>query len=183
MGKFWLLIPMIWLFLDCAPGPKPMPINNSANQPAKPELDRMLGRLIAQGRFTAAKVMADSLVSSKDPASREIATYWKAIYWLNRDMPDSALVLLESYQGKWTGGLRRVHSESFLHLAKSVREIRFALRQANMDQSYKPAPDKALQDKVEILQREADALRAEVLDLETERLKYQKLINDLETIR
>jgi hypothetical protein len=183
MQKLWLYLTMVWLFWACAAQPKLIAAKGPANQPAKPALDRMLGRMIAQGKVAAAQVIADSLLASKDPASREIATYWKAICWLNRDEPDSALYLLESFKGKWTGGLRRVHSESFLHLARNARENRLALRQANMGQPPRLVQDKALQERVETLQREADDLRAEVMRLETERLKYQKLIKDLETIR
>lgn len=177
--KHWFVLSLALIFSACASNSKIEP----ASGKEKPQLDRALARRVAMGKFTAAQALADSLIATKDPANREIASYWKAICWLNQDEPDSALALLESYRGRWSGGLRRVHSEAFLHLARKSVESRLALRQANLAQMPAALPDKSWQDRAEVLQREVEILRAEVGRLVTEREKYQKLIKDLETIR
>jgi len=167
------------LLCSCAPTASRPPI---AEEPAKAvRVDRVLGRLIAAGKIDQAQKSADSLLASRDPADREVAAYWRAVCWLYRDEPDSALTLLESYHGKWTGGLRKVHSEVFLHLARDASQTHALLRQ-HRDEVVKAPPDKTLQERVEVLQQESVGLRAEIARLETERLKYQKLINDLEII-
>lgn len=153
-----------------------------ADEPAKsvPE-DRVLARLIATGKIDQAQKSADSLLASRDPADREIAAYWRTVCWLYKDEPDSALTILESYKGKWSGGLRRVHSEVFLHLARDASQSKALFRQRR-EETAKAPPDKPMQERVDALQQENVDLRAEIGRLETERLKYQKLINDLETI-
>jgi hypothetical protein len=167
--------------LSCAPtatASKPSVLD----EPAKIPEDRVIARLIATGKIDQAQKTADSLMASRDPADREIAAYWRAVCWLYRDQPDSALTVFESYHGKWSGGLRRVHSEVFLHLARDASQAQALIRQHHEDPP-KSATDKALQDRVDALQKETVDLRAEIGRLETERLKYQKLIKDLETIR
>jgi hypothetical protein len=168
----------LWSCAPTAAGSKA----SAAEEPAKIQGDRVIARLIATGKIDQAQKTADSLMTSKDPADKEIAAYWRAVCWLYRDQPDSALAVYESYHGKWSGGLRRVHSEVFLHLARDASQTQALLRQHHED-APKAASDKSLQDRVDALQQETVELRAEIGRLETERLKYQKLIKDLETIR
>jgi hypothetical protein len=124
-------------------------------------------------------------LTSRDPAEREIAVYWKSVAWLYRDEPDSALAMLESQQGKWSAGLRKVHGALLLKLARESTAARAASHWRPDDAAPKAAPaaDKGLQDRVEALQKESSDLRAENQRLETEKEKYQKLLKDLETIR
>jgi hypothetical protein len=128
--------------------------------------------------------LADSARASGAPAEREIAIYWKAVAWLHRSEPDSALALLEGQQGRWTGGSLRVHGTL---LYKLVRES-CAARPVAHGRSEEPDPrpalvERALQDRLDALERERTDLRAENQRLETEKEKYQKLLKDLETIR
>jgi hypothetical protein len=125
---------------------------------------------------------ADSLAASKDPTDREIAAYWKVMAWLYRDEPDSALALLEGSQGKWTGGMRKVHAALFLSLARDASQNRSSHGRPP-ELAHSPLPDKAIQDRMESLQKETGELRAENARLETEKEKYQRLLKDLETIR
>jgi hypothetical protein len=134
-------------------------------------------------KYTKANEMADSLLATKDQAAREIAVYWKSIAWLYLDRPDSAIALLEAYHGKWTGGLRRVHSEAFLRLAKDASEARLAARQSQEDAQSHLTQAQPLLNRVEALHSETVLLRAEIARLETERSKYQKLLKDLEKVR
>jgi hypothetical protein len=153
-----------------------------AEDAARPPMDKVLARLVFKGEFDKAFRAADSLAGSKDPAEREIANYWKTVTWLYRGEPDSALTLLEANQGKWTGGLRKVHAGLFLGLAREASLSR-AAGHARHDDPAKPAPDKSLQDRFESLQKENGELRAETVRLASEKEKYQKLLKDLETIR
>jgi hypothetical protein len=166
------------LLIGCAAGKAPMAGEDSARSP----MDRVLARLVSKGELEKAQHAADSLTASKDPAEREIAAYWKAVTWLYRDEPDSALALLESSQGKWTGGLRKVHAALFLSLAREASQNRAARFHPTEIARATPL-DKAMQDRIESLQKETGDLRAENARLETEREKYQKLLKDLETIR
>ncbi len=151
----------------------------------KPQTDRVVAKMLWTGKSDAASRMADSLQASKDPADRELGTYWKAMCWLYRGEPDSALPILENNQGKWSGGLRRVHSEAFLRLARDLSQARAAARAHHEEpaKSQPTAPDRGMQERVDALEKEKSDLLAEVSRLESERDKYQKLLKDLETIR
>ena len=153
-----------------------------AEEPARPPLDKVLARLVFKGEFDKAFRTADSLSASRDPVDREIACYWKSVGWLYRGEPDSALTLLEANQGRWTGGLRKVHAGLLLGLAREASLSR-AAGHARHEDPAKPVPDKSLQDRVESLQKENAELRAETVRLATEMEKYQRLLKDLETIR
>jgi hypothetical protein len=129
--------------------------------------------------------LADSARTSGAAADREIALYWKAVAWLYRGETDSALALLESQQGRWTAGSLRVHG-ALLH--KLVRESCASRPVAARGRTEESEPrsalvERALQDRLEALERERTDLRAENQRLETEKEKYQKLLKDLETIR
>lgn len=149
---------------------------------ARTPMDRILARMVAKGEIGLAQKTADSLLTSKEPAEREIALYWKAVAWLYRNQPDSALVILDANQGKWTGGLRRVHSSLFLAMARDASQTRSASHNRH-EETAKPAPDKSMQDRIDALQKETGELRAENARLEFEKVKYQKLLKDLEGIR
>ena len=169
---------MIALLAGCA-ATKEAPMEESA----RPPMDRILARMVFKGEFDKAARTADSLSGSKEPAEREIAAYWKSVAWLYRGEPDSALILLEAFQGRWTGGLRKVHAGLFLGLAREASLNRAAGRLVRHEEPSRPAPDKSLQDRVDALQRENGDLRAETSRLATEKEKYKQLLNDLETIR
>ena len=154
-----------------------------AEDAARPALDRVLARLVSKGDLEKAMKACDSVFAGKDPADKEIAAYWKSVAWLYRDEPDSALTLLEPQQGKWTAGLRKVHGNLLLKLAREGSAAR-AASHWRPEETPKAAPaDRGLQDRVEALQKESVDLRAENQRLETEKEKYQKLLKDLETIR
>ena len=166
------------LLTGCASTREPTP----AEEAARTSMDKVLARLVSKGELEKAQKTADSLAASKEPAEREIAAYWKAVAWLYRDEPDSALVILEAGQGKWTGGMRKVHTALLLSLARESSQNRAASK-ARLSEAGKPAPDKSMQERIESLQKETGDLRAENARLETEKEKYQKLLKDLETIR
>ncbi|HKP98527.1 MAG TPA: hypothetical protein VJ385_22545 [Fibrobacteria bacterium] len=167
------------LLAACAPTRQPTVAEESVRTP----MDKVLARLVSRGELDKAMRTADSLSASRESSDREIAAYWKMVAWLYRDEPDSALVVLEAGQGKWTGGLRKVHASLFLGMAREANRNRMAAR-ARHDESAPCAPaDKSVQDRLESLQKETGDLRAENARLETEKEKYQKLLKDLETIR
>jgi hypothetical protein len=156
----------------------------SSGDDPRPRMDRALARMVSKGEFDKALRTADSLGASKDPAEREIAAYWKVVTWLYRDEPDSALAILESGQGKWTGGLRRVHAALFLSMAREESVARAASAgRGKHDETVKAGPEKSLQERLESLQKETGDLRAENARLASENEKYQRLLKDLETIR
>ncbi len=168
------------MLIGCAASKKEPP---SVAEEARAPMDRLLGRMVSKGELEKAQRTADSLMASKDPADREIAAYWKVVTWLCRDETDSALALLETNQGKWTGGLRKVHAALFLSLAREASQNRAAGRARQNEPARPIPPDKALQERIESLQKETGDLRVENSRLESEKEKYQKLLNDLETIR
>jgi hypothetical protein len=135
-----------------------------------------IARMLAEDNVGLAHATADSLVRSKDAVGREIGLYWKAVCFLYRDRPDSAVAILEPMQGKWTGGLRAVHGEAFLRLAREAAEARAASRQRR-DETVR------LYHENDAMAREFGALKAEISRLETEKKKYENLLKDLETIR
>ena len=150
---------------------------------ARAPMDKVLAHMVFKGEYDHAAKMADSLASSREPAEREIAAYWKAVSWLYRNEPDSALLILDTYQGKWTGGLRKVHAGLFLNLARESVASRYAATHlVRHEEPGKPAADRSLQDRVDFLQKENGDLRAEASRLATEKEKYQKLLKDLESI-
>jgi hypothetical protein len=172
------LLALSGLMAGCA-ATKDAPV---AEEPAKAPMDRILARMVSKGEYDRAFRTADSLTASKEPAEREIALYWKAVTWLYRSQPDSALSILEANQGKWTGGLRRVHSSLFLAMAREASHNRTA-GAVRHEETVRPAPDRSMQDRVDALQKETGELRAENARLESEKEKYQKLLKDLEGIR
>lgn len=122
----------------------------------------------------------------------EIGAYWRAVCWLYRDYPDSALVILEAKENRWSGGMRRVHAGLLLRLAREAslaRSAAYARRDGDMKPAHDPeappkaAQDRGLSDRIDALQREAASQRAEIARLEREKDKYRKLLKDLETIR
>ncbi|HLP43003.1 MAG TPA: hypothetical protein VK465_15955, partial [Fibrobacteria bacterium] len=96
--------------------------------------------------------------------------------FLYRDRPDLAMAILEPMRGKWTGGLRAIHSEVFLRLAREASEARVVSR-ARREEAAR------LSQENDALAKEFSSLKAEIARLETEKRKYEKLIKDLETIR
>lgn len=166
------------MLMGCAATKEP-PLEEAA----RPPMDKILARMVFKGEFDKAVHTADSLAGSKEPAEREIAAYWKSVAWLYRGEPDSALVILEALQGKWTGGLRKVHAGLFLGLAREASLNRAAGRLVRHEEPVRPSPDKSLQDRVDALQKENGDLRAETARLASEKEKYQNLLKDLETIR
>jgi hypothetical protein len=158
-----------------------MPEDRSAAAPAKEPFskgspDKGIARMLAGDNVGLAQATADSLSMSKHPVEREIGRYWKAVCYLYRDRPDSAVAILEPMQGKWSGGLRAIHSEAFLRLAREASEARAASR-VRRDETAR------LSHENEVLAKEFGSLKAEIARLETEKKKYEKLIKDLETIR
>jgi hypothetical protein len=138
--------------------------------------DKAIARLLAGDNVGLAQSTADSLSISRDPMEREIGRYWKAVCYLYRDRPESAVAILEPMQGKWSGGLRAIHGEAFLRLAREASEARAASR-VRRDEAAR------LNHENDVLAREFGALKAEIARLETEKRKYERLIKDLETIR
>lgn len=166
------------LLSACASAPAPV------GESPPPSLDRAFARLAAKGEWDKTLRLADSAHAAGKGADREAAAYWKALAWLYRDQPDSAQALLESAQGKWTPGPRKVHAMLLLKLVRESCATR-ALARARPEEpeARPPAQDRALQERVETLERESSDLRAENQRLETEKQKYQRLLKDLETIR
>lgn len=149
----------------------------AAKEPAsRTSSDRGIARMLAGNNVGLAQSTADSLAMSRDPVESEIGRYWKAVCYLYRDRPDSAVAILEPMQGKWSGGLRAIHGEAFLRLAREASEARAASR-VRRDETAR------LTHENEVLAREFGSLKAEIARLETEKKKYEKLIQDLETIR
>jgi hypothetical protein len=175
----YLALAAAFLLPGCAATREPTP----SEEASRVSMDKILARMVSKGELDKAQRMADSLSASKEPAEREIAAYWKAVAWLYRDEPDSALVILEANQNKWTGGMRKVHTGLLLSLAKESSQSRAASRVRVSDANKAATPDKSMQERIESLQKETGDLRAENARLETEKEKYQKLLKDLETIR
>jgi hypothetical protein len=170
------VLPLAALLAGCAPTRVP----TAAEETVRTPMDKVLARLVSKGDLDKALRTADSLGASKDPADREIAAYWKVVTRLYRDEPDSALAILESSQGKWTGGMRKVHAALFLSMAREANQYRMA--RARHEEARPPA-EKSVQDRLESLQKETGDLRAENARLASEKEKYQNLLKDLETIR
>lgn len=156
------------------PAAEDMPPESAA--PSKQAPDRIIARLLAGDNVGLAQATADSLAASGNPVEREVGRYWKAVCYLYRDRPDSALALLEPMQGRWTGGLRAIHSEVFLRLAREASEARVSSR-VRRDETARLSREK------DLLAKEYGSLKEEIARLETEKKKYEKLLKDLETIR
>lgn len=152
-----------------APTPRPEDVG-------KVSPDKALARMLASGSLEVARKAADSLMSSREPGEREAGVYWKAMCLLYSNQVDSALAIFEARAGKWTGGLRTVHSEAFLHLARELSQAQAAMKARGLELSTQET-------KVEGLQKETGDLRAEIGRLSEEKQKYEKLLKDLETIR
>lgn len=166
-----------WLLAACAQAPPPPSVPGAA--PIRTGLEKTLARAVSKGDWDRVFRAADSAAAAPDPVGREIALYWKSMAWLYRDRPDSAVAILEAQQGKWSAGMRKVHAALMLKLARDAA----ARTPDGPDEAPKPSADRALQDRMDALERESSALRAENLRLETEKEKYRKLLKDLETIR
>ncbi len=170
------------LAAGCAGGAPDVPVDAAAGAPpahapaGRVSPEKSIARLLAGDNVGLAQAKADSMALSRDPAEREIGSYWKAVCYLYRDRPDSAVAILEAMQGKWSGGLRAVHGEAFLRLAREAGEARVSSR-VRRDETARLAHEN------DAMMREFNALKAENARLETEKKKYEKLIQDLETIR
>lgn len=156
--------------------PSKSPSSSSQVPGAKVAPDKGIARMLASDNVGLAQATADSLSGSRDPIEREIGKYWKAVCYLYRDRPDSAVAILEPMQGKWSGGLRAIHSEAFLRLARESSEARVASR-VRRDETAR------LTHENDAMAKEYVSLKSEVARLEAEKKKYEKLIKDLETIR
>jgi hypothetical protein len=170
------------LMAACSAGPARGPAQ--PGDAARPALDRALARAAARGDWDKTMRLADSARAYGAPAEKEIALYWKAVAWLYRAEPDSALALLESQQGRWTAGSLKVHGALLYKLARESCAARPVAHNRPEEPDPRPAlVERALQDRLDALERERTDLRAENQRLETEKEKYQKLLKDLETIR
>lgn len=166
----------------CAAAPPPAESAAGAGNPAA-RLDRSLAKAVYKAEWEKVFRLADS-AAAEGEAAAEIALYWKAAAWLYREQPDSAIVLLESHKGRWRAGLRKVHGELLFKLARDAVAARAALAQhAGDGEASRPAADHALQERLEILQKENADLRAENQDLQSDNGKYRTLLKDLEKIR
>jgi hypothetical protein len=162
----------------------PPPPQAAPGVPVRPSADRALARAAARGDWDRTLRLADSVRAAGAPAEREIALYWKAVAFLYRNEPDSALALLESQQGRWTAASLKVHGTLLLKMARESCASRTLVRARPEEPDPRPASaDRGLQDRLEALERERSDLRAENQRLETEKEKYQRLLKDLETIR
>jgi hypothetical protein len=161
--------------LGCAgkrrPTPTPRPEDIGKVSP-----DKAVARMLSSGHVELARKTADSLMASKEPGEREAGTYWKAMCLLYANQTDSALAVFETRAGKWSGGLRSVHSEAFLRLARELSQAQAAAKTRKEELSSQET-------RIDGLQKEAGDLRAEISRLTTEKEKYEKLLKDLETIR
>lgn len=184
-GRGAAVLSLVLLAACAGTGPAPdisddapsKPSNSSAAAPgAKVAPDKGIARMLASDNVGLAQATADSLAGSRDPVEREIGRYWKAVCYLYRDRPDSAVAILEPMQGKWSGGLRAIHSEAFLRLARESSEARAASR-VRRDETAR------LTHENDAMAKEYVALKAVVARLEAEKQKYEKLLKDLETIR
>jgi hypothetical protein len=170
--------------VGCAGGAPDVPAGAHAAPPAAAPAaskgrtgpEKVIAGLLAGDNVGLAQARAESLALSRDPAEREIGSYWQAVCYLYRDRPDSAVAILEAMQGKWSGGLRAIHGEAFLRLAREASEARAASR-LRRDETAR------LTQENDAMAREFSTLKAEIARLETEKQKYEKLIRDLETIR
>lgn len=166
----------------CSPAPARGPAR--PGEAARASLDRALARAAARGDWDRTMRLADSARAYGAPADKEIALYWKAVAWLYRAEPDSALALLESQQGRWTAGSLKVHGALLYKLVRESCASRPVAHSRPEEPDPRPAVvERALQDRLDALERERTDLRAENQRLETEKEKYQKLLKDLETIR
>lgn len=154
------------------PGPTPRPEDVGKVSP-----DRVIARALASGELDLARRQADSLLACKTPLEREAGLYWKAVVLLYANQIDSSLAIFEARAGKWSGGLRAVHSEAFLRL---TRELSLASHAVKTREEH---ANKSLHNRIEDLQKETGDLRTQITRLETEKQKYEKLLKDLETIR
>jgi hypothetical protein len=159
----------------CASKPKPTPTPRPEDI-GKVSPDKALARMLASGNLELARKTAETLAASKEPGEREAGVYWKALCLLYANQVDSALAIFEGRAGKWSGGLRTVHSEAFLRLARELSQAQAAMRSRKDELSNQES-------KLEGLQKETGDLRAENARLATEKQKYEKLLKDLETIR
>lgn len=163
---------LLWACSGSSPGPTPRPEDVGKVSP-----DRIIARALASGELTLARRQADSLLACKTPLEREAGLYWKAVVLLYANQVDSALAIFEARSGKWSGGLRTVHSEAFLRLTRELSLAGAAIK------SKRDEHDRTLHDRIEGLQKETGDLRTQIGRLETEKQKYEKLLKDLETIR
>jgi hypothetical protein len=158
----------------CAAKPKSIPTPTPRlEEIGKVSPDKGIARMLASGHADLARKASDSLMASRDPGEREAGTYWKAVCLVYAGQPDSALTIFEARAGKWSGGLRTVHSEAFLRLVRDLTQAQAVIKKENAAQEAR----------IEGLQKEAGDLRAENSRLTGEKEKYEKLLKDLETIR
>ena len=178
LQALWLLLGFAWLGGCASPG-----ANKAKASEEIQDGNKGIGRLLSKGQVDPAFRAAESLMKARTPKERELGTYWKAVCYLYRDQPDSAMAIFDAFQGRWTGGWREAHAQAFLSLAREANASRPVVRVRREEASSKSTQERSLLEKVEILQKETVDLRSEIARLETEKKKYEKLIKDLETIR
>ena len=154
------------------------PRKGTAEEP-KPSVDKVMMRLLSDADYRKAMKMAEGMAASKDYLEQEMGLYWKAITFLHRDLPESAMSILEANEGRWTG-MRKVHGTVLLNLTRDANRTRSSTIR---EEANRFSADKPLHEKIESLQKEAADIRAENLRLVAEKKKYLKLLKDLETIR
>ena len=177
--ELFLSICITFFFLACTTQPKPSYL---PSQP-KPSIDRSLAQYLSDKNYSELLPILDSLIALNDKPSHETGIYWKVMYWIDRDKPDSAMKMLANNKGKWSSNIRQVHATALQSLIQDLNFSRLALARRQADGLNHPAPEKSPLDKTEILQRVNALLRAEITKLESQKHKYKELIKDLETIQ
>lgn len=134
-----------------------------------------IAQWILENHLDSALEKTNQLRNSKNNDERELGTYWKAIYLLEKSEKDSAQVILESYNNRWSNPLREVHAKAILRLLDQIKKAN--TRPRNID------PTNAMQEKLDQLENQTGELRNMILQLQLDKKKYEKVLKELEKIR
>lgn len=110
----------------------------------------------------------NKLIQSDNLEDQELGAYWKIIYFLESSNRDSAQILLNNQTGLWSKPTRAVHAEVFL---RQLNTLKKNSQQKNQDE------------KIDQLAKETAELRTMIVQLQSEKKKYEKVLKELEKIR
>lgn len=162
------------LLTGCA-GERPVdnrPPTGPARSVKDNEEERKVVSLLRAGDAQQALRLSDQMIEMDLPSQRQAGAYWKAVSLIYLGRSDSAATWLKLRRGQWGGGLREAYAETLLYTLESKPDP--------CKDVSNPAGDKGSHARLEAMERRSAELQSEVERLQSEKVRYEKLLHELD---
>ncbi len=134
--------------------------------------ERKVVMLLRAGDAQQALRLSDQMMELDSPAQRKAGAYWKAVSLVYLGHLDSAVAWLKFRRGQWGGGQREALAEVLLFTLET--------KPHPCRESALAAGDKAALGRFEAMEKRVTELQGEVDGLQREKVRYEKLLHELD---